>query len=299
MAEARQAVRVIRNGIADGMGAMQVATPAQGRVEMQENARHSQSHDADVIQSRRAMQRQFEANLRPLTPRQETAINLLTMGKTVVATARTIKVDPCTVHRWKAHNPLFAAELNRRQAALFDTMVVKLRITMGKAVDELMSLMNSNIPSKRVETMWKLLPMIKPQRLMIPTAPLEPADIVDEEIRAERIERGEAAEMDITNEERLERVDEEDLAKEEPRRGDACIARNDEDLDQNGRTRESAGDAGVAPAKLSASPTTGKNACATGSNVDRTQDVTDEDRPLPREPLHPSLGAGNRTDSST
>jgi hypothetical protein len=211
--EARQAVRVIRKGVADGMGAMQVVPVAGSRrVEMQENARHSQAPDADTVESRQALQRQFEAKLRPLTPRQETAINLLTMGKTVVATARSIKVDPATVHRWKAHNPLFVAELNRRQAALFDSMTVKLRLTMGKAVDELMSLMNSPNPSKRIDTMWKLLPMIKPQKLMIPNAPTEPAEVVDEEIRAERIERGEEADAEITNQERLEHVDDDDRA---------------------------------------------------------------------------------------
>ena len=72
-----------------------------------------------------------EAQLSPLTARQLTAINLLTLGKSVVATAASIKVDPSTIHRWKSGNAMFIAELNHPMFDMFDLSTLRTGIMAG------------------------------------------------------------------------------------------------------------------------------------------------------------------------
>ena len=192
---AARAVHALRNGIVEQQTHMREIDRSEC-VEMQENATVCTADSSD-----------FESLLKPLTARQLTAINMLTMGKSVVATAASIKVVPSTIHRWKAGNPLFIAELNRRQVDLFDALVAKLRLTMGKAVDELFAMMNSQLKSERREVMWKMLSFIRPQKLLTPSVPTEPAEVIDEKIRAQRAARGEVVDGPIENQERLSHVD--------------------------------------------------------------------------------------------
>ena len=207
----REQIRTLRHGTATACERIAVR-PREG---MRENARDlaniarttDEVHPAGKAQA-------FELKLKPLTARQLTAINLITMGKTIVAIARTLKVDPGTIHRWRATNPLFAAELNRRQSSLFETIAIKLRLTLEKAVDQLSETLDCPLKSTRAEAMWKLLPMLKPQRLIEPTGPTTAAAIVDAQIRAERLRRGEIEIGEILNDERLAFILPEDLADE-------------------------------------------------------------------------------------
>lgn len=149
----------------------------------------------------------FESILKPLTARQLTAINLLTLGKTAVATARTIGVSETTLHRWKRDHPLFIAELARRQGDLFDAMISKLRKTMSCSIDELYALATSKNRYERREVMREMLKLLKPQKYLVPTLLSDPREIVDERVRARRRSRGEVEEAPISEEDRKNAVD--------------------------------------------------------------------------------------------
>jgi DNA-binding NarL/FixJ family response regulator len=51
----------------------------------------------------------------PLTPQQETAVDLLASGKMVTDTAMAIAVTRQTVSEWRHHHPGFQAALNSRR----------------------------------------------------------------------------------------------------------------------------------------------------------------------------------------
>jgi hypothetical protein len=147
-----------------------------------------------------------------LTARQMTAIHLLTMGKSVVATAKSLEIGVSTLHRWKSKQPAFVAELNRRQHEVFERTVDKLRQTMSKAVEELFNLMQSNSRRERYEVAMKLLPMMQPRKWIIPTGPRDPDAVVDEQIREKRTANGEAATAEITEAEREAAIEEAEYA---------------------------------------------------------------------------------------
>lgn len=205
----RAAVDSIRNGRLHVEPQPIVAADLRCKA-MQENARDRGTETAGAPDASLLPPASLDSLLKPLTARQLTAINLLSMGKSVVATAASIKVDPSTVHRWKASSPLFIAELNRRQADLFDTLIVKMRLLMGKAVDELTAVMNSSSKYDRREVMWKVLALLKPQKRLLETGPTEPRDVIDAQIRAGRLERGEVAEAPIEDADRVAQVHRED-----------------------------------------------------------------------------------------
>ena len=147
-----------------------------------------------------------------LTARQMTAIHLLTMGKSVVATAKSLEIGVSTLHRWKSKQPAFVAELNRRQHEMFDRTVDKLRSTMAKAVDELYALMQGNNRRERYEVAMKLLPMMQPRKWIVPTGPGDAEGVVDAQIRELRAANGEEAKAEITADERAAAIAEAEAA---------------------------------------------------------------------------------------
>ena len=70
-----------------------------------------------------------------LTPRQETAIELLLSGKCDAATADAVGIHRTTVARWRAAHPAFQAELARRRAELFGAAAERLRGLIPKSLD--------------------------------------------------------------------------------------------------------------------------------------------------------------------
>lgn len=212
----REGVRTLRDGSADGCGELIVASTPSPREEARDFSRHANDAQRTMDDGRSRLpggaEAAFEARCTALTHKQLMAINLISMGKTIAATARTIRVDPGTIHRWKATHPLFAAELGRRQAAMFDATVTKLRLTMERAIDELHAIVTGPSKRDRAEATWRLLPMLRPARLVIPTGPTSATAVIDAQIRAGRKERGEAVEGEITLEERLDAVPAEFLA---------------------------------------------------------------------------------------
>ena len=145
----------------------------------------------------------IESHLKPLTARQIHAINLLSMGKTVVATARSLDIGVSTLHRWKATHPLFKAELAQRQHNLFDEMINKLRLTMGKAVDQLFAMMTGDSKLDRKEVMFEMLKLLKPQKFLVPSEPSTASAVLDEDVRANRASRGEVVGTEVTDEDRI------------------------------------------------------------------------------------------------
>jgi hypothetical protein len=73
--------------------------------------------------------------IKPLTIEQENAIDLLILGQSDRDVAATVGVDRTTVWSWRAHHPLFGAELNRRRADLFRAAQHRLLALVAKAID--------------------------------------------------------------------------------------------------------------------------------------------------------------------
>jgi len=74
---------------------------------------------------------------RALSIEQENAIDVLVTGKTDQATGDAVGVNRATVLKWRLHDPLFQAELNRRRADLWGTAAERLRALLPKALDVL------------------------------------------------------------------------------------------------------------------------------------------------------------------
>jgi hypothetical protein len=72
---------------------------------------------------------------KPLTIEQENAIDLLILGRSDREVAATVGVDRTTVWSWRAHHPLFGAELNRRRLDLFRAAQHRLLALVAKAID--------------------------------------------------------------------------------------------------------------------------------------------------------------------
>ena len=82
----------------------------------------------------------------PLTPQQETTLDLLASGKTVTDTAAAIEVTRQTVSEWRHHHPGFQAALNSRRQELWVGMTDTLRGLLPKALDVLKSELDGQTP---------------------------------------------------------------------------------------------------------------------------------------------------------
>ena len=81
--------------------------------------------------------RDTSAETRALSIEQHNAIDTLVTGKSDQATANAVGVNRVTVLKWRLHDPLFQAELNRRRADLWGTAAERLRALLPKALDVL------------------------------------------------------------------------------------------------------------------------------------------------------------------
>ncbi len=78
-------------------------------------------------------------NLRRLTARQESAIELLISGKSNAVIARTLGIHRSTLGRWRDFHPAFQAELCRRRAELFGFANAWINSLIPRALDVLES----------------------------------------------------------------------------------------------------------------------------------------------------------------
>jgi hypothetical protein len=73
----------------------------------------------------------------PLTPEQDTAIELLLQGQTDQSVADAISRDRATIWRWKTRVPFFMATLEARRQEVFGVAVQRLRNLLGRAIDNI------------------------------------------------------------------------------------------------------------------------------------------------------------------
>ncbi len=297
MSDAAHLVRTIRNATPDVPGS-RVLQPAVAREEARGNERDSQRDEGAAmrdasVKTKNDVGRMNEDGIapttslftppsslpiKPLTARQQTAINLLSMGKTVAATARSLGIGESTLHRWKATHPHFRAELAQRQHNLFDAMVNKLRMTMSRAVDELYSLMTSDNAFKRKEVMFEMLKLLKPQKFLVPAEPMSVEGVIDETVRQRRASRGESVADEITEEERISAIPAEWRAQGEEILAAASTCHAEPTREADERAREpserlrEASDAAV-PAKLGK-----RNDTATSTQIARERANSDDSR---------------------
>ncbi len=136
-----------------------------------------------------------------LTPRQETAVELLLAGKSDAATAESLGIHRTTIARWRAAHPAFQAELARRRAELYGAAAERLRALVPKALDVLEAGLNGD---DRLPTAHAILKMTGLDKLAAP--PSEPDDaeaIVVGLIRQRMDEKQDEREQQMSLDERL------------------------------------------------------------------------------------------------
>jgi hypothetical protein len=114
----------------------------------------------------------------PLTPRQQTAISLLTAGQTCSSTASILGVHRSTLHNWK-HDPAFAAELARRQDELTRAADARLRLLLLQSTHHALDSLHADDPEDRWRNAFRLLTILRPYRTALNTpgpAPATPED---------------------------------------------------------------------------------------------------------------------------
>jgi hypothetical protein len=83
-----------------------------------------------------------------LTLPQQSAIDLLAIGKTDTETAEVLGLSRVTVSKWRLYDPTFQAALNRRRAEVWGAGCDRLRALVPKALDALADeLDNRNNPN--------------------------------------------------------------------------------------------------------------------------------------------------------
>ena len=82
-----------------------------------------------------------------LTPQQETAVDLLVIGKTITDAAETIGVTRQTVSEWLNQHAGFQAAVNRRRQELWEELIDSLRNLVPKALQVLEGKMEGEAPS--------------------------------------------------------------------------------------------------------------------------------------------------------
>jgi hypothetical protein len=87
--------------------------------------------------SRNNSQQKSTFQPKPLTPEQETAIELLLQGQTDQAVADAIDRDRTTLWNWKTRTPYFMATLEARRQEQFGQASQQLRNLLGKALSNI------------------------------------------------------------------------------------------------------------------------------------------------------------------
>ncbi|MGE0519098.1 MAG: hypothetical protein AB7P78_08825 [Candidatus Binatia bacterium] len=79
-----------------------------------------------------------------LTPQQEAAVDLLTVGNTVTQVAESVGVARQTVSEWLNHHHAFRAALNGRRQELWRQLTDRMRALLPKALDALDRALNED-----------------------------------------------------------------------------------------------------------------------------------------------------------
>lgn len=116
---------------------------------------------------------------------QQSAVDLLAAGKNDTETAALLKVNRCTVTRWRLYSPVFQAALAIRRAEVWGSGAARLRALIPKAIDALAEALEQGTPTERAELALNLLKFAGP--LPSPgVGSFEPDDYVLEIVKRER-----------------------------------------------------------------------------------------------------------------
>ena len=137
-----------------------------------------------------------------LSPRQLTAINLILMGRSLSTIAYHLGLDRSTVSRWRNANPLFIAELNRRQREICDSAANRLRCLLLQSLQIIDQQLHGRYIETRTKAAFRLLPLVTPRTLLHPSGPTDPNAILDDLIRSHRQLLGQDPSALITPDER-------------------------------------------------------------------------------------------------
>ncbi len=90
-----------------------------------------------IIESDLSTPAPFDSPPQPLSSKQLTAITLFLAGQPDAKVAHALQVHRTTVTRWRLHNPLVVAELNRRRNALLSSTLNRFHVLTVKALKEI------------------------------------------------------------------------------------------------------------------------------------------------------------------
>ena len=80
-----------------------------------------------------------DSHTQDLTPQQETAIDILALGRNLTDTAQAVKVSRKTVSQWVNHHPAFRSALRQRRSELLRESRGKLHALLPKALQTIES----------------------------------------------------------------------------------------------------------------------------------------------------------------
>jgi hypothetical protein len=121
---------------------------------------------------------------RGLSEKHRIAIDMILAGDSDYAIYNRLKIDRSTLYRWKHHNPLFIAEMNRRHQEIWSDFTADLRLSIAKAIRALdcqLSDPNAVTQHRAARTM---LSLVNSDRISPKNAPTRLEDVLDTFLRA-------------------------------------------------------------------------------------------------------------------
>jgi len=116
---------------------------------------------------------------------QQSGVDLLAAGKNDTETAGLLKVNRCTVTRWRLYSPDFKAALAMRRAEVWGSAAARLRALIPKAIDALADALEQGTPSERAELAIDVLKLAGPLTHAA-VGSFDPEDYVLDVVKRER-----------------------------------------------------------------------------------------------------------------
>jgi len=117
------------------------------------------------------------ANIKPLTPQQLLAIDLLLAGRSDTKAAAILNLHRVTITRWRLYNHVFQAELNRRRQETWGQAADRIRHILSKAVRVFQKQIASQDQQISFRAARALLQLAGSSHLVAPPSPaLAPTD---------------------------------------------------------------------------------------------------------------------------
>jgi transposase-like protein len=123
-----------------------------------------------------------------LSDKQLAAIDLLASGLSDSDIALAIDINRRTLYRWRQHNPLFQAELNRRRQALWQNSADRLRSLLSPALDILEKQLKDPYDRTAFRAAINVLRLAGTKKIAPPAGPDDEDQILKNLVLAERRE---------------------------------------------------------------------------------------------------------------